>query len=77
EDLNTKSMLRNHKLAKSISDVSWSSFVIKLQYKTEWYGREIIKKKWFLSSQTCSQFGYKDGKKFLNIRDWTFSICHT
>ncbi|PQE44856.1 transposase, partial [Enterococcus faecium] len=56
---------------------SWSSFVIKLQYKTEWYGREIIKKKWFLSSQTCSQFGYKDGKKFLNIRDWTFSICHT
>lgn len=35
EDLNTKGMLRNHKLAKSISDVSWSSFVIKLQYKSD------------------------------------------
>lgn len=35
EDLNTKGMLRNHKLAKSISDVSWSSFVAKLQVRTE------------------------------------------
>ncbi len=51
EDLNTKGMLRNHKLAKSISDVSWSSFVTKLQYKADWYGREIIKiDKWFPSS---------------------------
>ena len=78
EDLNTKGMLRNHKLSKSISDVSWSSFVTKLEYKAEWYGREIIKiDKWFPSSQICSKCGYKDGKKPLNIRDWTCPICHT
>ena len=78
EDLNTKGMLRNHKLAKSISDVSWSSFVTKLQYKSDWYGREIIKvDKWFPSSQICSECGHKDGKKSLKIREWTCPICHT
>ncbi|MDW3698268.1 IS200/IS605 family element RNA-guided endonuclease TnpB [Enterococcus faecium] len=77
EDLNTKGMLRNHKLAKSISDVSWSSFVTKLQYKADWYGREIIKiDKWFPSSQICSECGHKDGKKPLDIREWTCLICH-
>ncbi len=45
-------MLRNHKLAKCISDVSWSSFVTKIQYKAYWYGRKIIKvDKWSPSSQ--------------------------
>ena len=77
EDLNTKGMLRNHKLAKSISDVSWSSFVTKLQYKSDWYGREIIKvDKWFPSSQLCSECGHKDGKKSLEIREWTCPVCH-
>lgn len=78
EDLNTKGMLRNHKLAKSISDVSWSGFVTKLQYKADWYGREIIKvDKWFPSSQLCSECGHKDGKKSLDIREWTCPVCHT
>jgi len=78
EDLNIKGMLCNHKLAKSISDVSWSSFVTKLQYKADWYGREIIKvDKWFPSSQICSERGHKDGKKSLDIREWTCPICHT
>ena len=78
EDLNVKGMLRNHKLARSISDVSWSSFVAKLQYKADWYGREIIKvDKWFPSSQICSECGHKDGKKSLDIREWTCPICHT
>ena len=78
EDLNTKGMLRNHKLAKSISDVSWSKFVTKLQYKADWYGRKIIKvDKWFPSSQICSECGHKDGKKSLDIREWTCPICHT
>ena len=78
EDLNVKGMLRNHKLARSISDVSWSSFVAKLQYKADWYGREIIKvDTWFPSSQICSECGHKDGKKSLDIREWTCPICHT
>ena len=77
EDLNTKGMLRNHKLAKSISDVSWSKFVTKLQYKADWYGRKIIKvDKWFPSSQICSECGHKDGKKSLEIREWTCPVCH-
>ncbi len=78
EDLHTKGMLRNHKLAKSISDVSWSSFVAKLQYKAEWYGRAIIKvDRWFPSSQICSECGHRDGKKSLDIREWTCLTCHT
>ena len=78
EDLNTKGMLRNHKLAKSISDVSWSKFVTKLQYKADRYGRKIIKvDKWFPSSQICSECGHKDGKKSLEIREWTCPVCHT
>lgn len=77
EDLNTKGMLRNKKLAKSISDVSWSSFLKKLQYKADWYGRKIVKvNKWFPSSQICSACGHKSGKKPLDIREWTCPKCH-
>ena len=72
EDLNTKGMIRNHKLAKSISDVSWSSFVTKLQYKADWYGKEVIKiDKWYPSSQICSSCGTNTGKKTLEVRTWT------
>jgi len=76
EDLNTKGMLRNHKLAKSISDVSWSAFVSKLEYKAEWYGKTIVKiSRWFPSSQICSDCGHQDGKKSLEIRNWTCPVC--
>ena len=78
EDLNTKGLLHNHKLAKSISDVSWANFVNKLEYKAKWYGKEIIKiDKFYPSSQICSVCGYKDGKKTLDVREWTCSVCHT
>ncbi|WP_281512876.1 IS200/IS605 family element RNA-guided endonuclease TnpB [Mammaliicoccus vitulinus] len=71
EDLNTKGMLKNHKLAKSISDVSWSMFVTKLQYKADWYGKKIVKiDRWYPSSQICSNCGINSGKKTLDIRYW-------
>lgn len=71
EDLNTKGMLRNHKLAKSIIDVSWSMFVAKLQYKADWYGKRVVKiDRWFASSQICSSCGVNSGKKTLDIRYW-------
>jgi len=76
EDLSVKGMMKNKKLAKSISDVSWSSFDSKLQYKADWYGKELIKvDRWFPSSQICSECDHNDGKKSLNIREWICSSC--
>lgn len=78
ESLKVKNMMSNHKLSKSIADVSWSEFVRQLQYKADWYGREIIKiDTWYPSSQICSNCGHKDGKKALPIREWTCPICGT
>lgn len=76
ETLKVKDMMENHKLAKSIADVSWYEFSRQLQYKAEWYGRKLIKiDTWFPSSQICSNCGFRDGKKPLSIRQWTCPQC--
>ena len=78
ENLKVKNMMSNHKLAKSIADVAWSEFVRQLEYKADWYGREIIKiDTWYPSSQICSYCGHKDGKKALSIREWDCPVCGT
>lgn len=79
EDLNVKGMLRNHKLAKAISSVSWSKFFDMLEYKATWYGNEIIKVPTiYPSSQICSCCGYKNPLvKNLSVREWICPECRT
>ena len=77
EDLRVKNMIKNHKLAKSIADVSWSEFRRQLEYKSEWYGRElIIAPSNYASSQLCSNCGNKSSQtKDLSCRTYICSVC--
>ena len=78
EDLQVRNMVKNHKLAKNIADVSWSEFVRMLKYKADWYGKEIIKvDKFYPSSQICSACGKPAGKKTLDVREWDCLYCGT
>lgn len=77
ESLRVKSMLRNHKLAKSISDASWSEFVRMLTYKCEWNRKLLVQiDTFFPSSQLCSNCGYRNSEvKDLEIREWICPKC--
>jgi len=78
EDLSVKNMVKNHCLAKSISDASWSKFVEMLVYKADWYGREVVKiDRFFASSKLCNKCGWKKKDLTLADRVWTCDTCHT
>ncbi len=78
EDLAVKNMVKNRKLVKSISDVSWGQFVTLLTYKASWYGKNILKvNRFFVSSKICSHCQHKLDKLPLSERDWTCPNCYT
>jgi len=78
EDLNIKGMVKNRKLAKSISDASWATLVSMISYKANWYGKSFQKiDRWYPSSKTCSHCGHKETDMGLHIRDWICGSCGT
>jgi len=78
ENLAVSNMIKNHNLAQAISDVSWSTFVNMLEYKSEWYGTNILKIGRFEpSSKTCSNCGYINKELTLKDREWTCVNCNT
>lgn len=78
EDLAVANMVRNHKLARSISDASWGELVRQLDYKCQWYGRTLVKiDRWFPSSKRCGHCGHVVDKLSLSVREWTCPKCGT
>jgi transposase-like protein B len=70
-------MIKNHKVAKAISNVSWYEFCRQLEYKCLWYGKQFVKiNAYFASSQLCSNCGYKNPDiKNLDIREYDCPVC--
>ena len=76
ETLKVKNMMSNHKLAKSISDASWSEFVRQLEYKADWYGRTLQKVgTYYPSSKTCGNCEAVYHNLKLTEREWTCTHC--
>lgn len=76
ENLSVRNMIKNHSLARAISDASWAQFRTMLEYKADWYGREVIAiDRFYPSSKTCSACGMLQDSMPLNIRDWTCPGC--
>ena len=72
EDLTVRNMLKNRKLSRAISDASWTEMRSMLEYKADWYGRDlVVVDRWFPSSKLCSACGTLQGRMPLNVREWT------
>ncbi|WDV51348.1 RNA-guided endonuclease TnpB family protein [Streptomyces coeruleorubidus] len=78
EDLTVRTMVRNRKLARAISDAAWAQFRSLMEYKAAWYGREVIAvDRFFPSSRLCSHCGALQDKMPLHVRTWTCDSCGT
>ncbi|MDP8964981.1 MAG: transposase [Cyanobacteriota bacterium] len=78
ESLAVKNMVKNRKLAASISDAGWGELTRQLAYKALWYGRNFVQlDRWFPGSKTCSECGHIVEKLPLNIREWDCPKCNT
>ena len=76
EDLNVKGMMRNHKLAESISEMNFGEFRRMLEYKAKWYGRQIVYvDRFYPSSKTCNHCGYINKELKLSDRQWICPQC--
>lgn len=75
EDLKTKNLMKNRKLARAIANQSWRELRSQLQYKCDWYGKQLVTVNPRKTSQICSSCGYDDGKHTLEIRQWTCPNC--
>lgn len=78
ENLAVKNMIKNHKLAQAISDVSWSKFLDMLKYKSEWNDRQLVQiDRFYPSSKSCSECHYINDNLTLKDREWTCPSCGT
>jgi len=76
EDLNVKGMMKNHKLAKHISDCGWGLFVSMLEYKAKWNDKQIVRiNRFFPSSKTCNECGWIKSDLKLDDREWVCESC--
>lgn len=75
EDLKTKNLLKNHKLARAIANQGWREIRRQLEYKCAWYGKQLVTVNPRKTSQICANCGYDDGKHTLDIRQWTCPNC--
>jgi putative transposase len=76
ESLAVKNLVRNHTLAKAISDVGWGELVRQLEYKADWYGRSLVQiDRWYPSSKRCHACGFVLDTLALDVRQWTCPAC--